>query len=293
MINRFVQLVIAVVVLVLLSGCTTDLWTRIAFSYPPERLGVDVSLGYSAPGLYDELLSIKFNRPFKGVTDGQLPLEVVNMYTTAVKEDGKGYSGFYDPQSRYKDSWFTVMIIQDDPISRSWLLEDPHDLQSIRVEGKAAMVMADQAIIYSLSRRGVEEEPRWTFYDRLSSVHGITDLGEIVHPDGTKWKGIEAVLRTRSALTDPELSRMSRWLSLRFYTGEPDEDILAQVSPWHPVELPGRMYARHDEAGVFILVFFNGSRFHTRDGDYVDTWTEDLIEDYERMFRELQIRRVQ
>lgn len=271
------------------SGCTTDIWTSIAFSYPAERLGVTVSLDYSAPGLYEELLSIKFNRPLRGVTEGELPLDIVNMYTTAILDEDRGYSGFYDPGNRYKDSWFVVMVIRDDPVSRNWLLEDPDDAQSICTAGKAALVMIDQAIIYSLSRRGLPNEPRWTPYHRLSRVRDAEDLGWVTHPDGTQWRGIEAVIQTRSALTDPGRTRMSRWFSFRFYTGQPDDAVLEQVEPWHEVELPGRLYARHDECGVFILVFFNGARFTTLEGEYVDTWTDDLIEDYERMFRELQI----
>jgi hypothetical protein len=279
----------------LLGSCASGggIWKSVAFSAPTSRWGMDIRMGYMAEGLYPELFSIDFSSLLRNVSDARIPLDVINLYTTAVIDGAAGYSGFLDYRSPYKDSWFTVMLVKDTQVARGWLLSDPDKPESFKPESLTALVMSDQAIIYSLSRRNIAGEPRWTAYDTLSSLKpDSVRLADHVDSKGRSWTRMDAVIGTKSSLSDPRISRMSRLFSFRFYTGQANDEMLAGIEPWHPVDLIGRLYARHfdtSESGVFVLVFFNGARFITDDGTHHDTWTEALITDYERMFESLEI----
>jgi len=279
----------------LLGSCASGggIWKSMAFSAPTSRWGIDLRPGYVAEGLYQEFFSIDFSPLLRSVSGGRIPLDVINLYTTATIDETKGYSGFLDYRSPYKDSWFTVMLVKDTPEARDWLLSDPDKPGNFKPDSLAALVMSDQAIIYSLSRRNMPGEPRWTAYDSVSTLkHDSMRVATHVDHEGLAWTRMDAVLSTRSSLGDPRLAHMSRLFSFRFYTGQADEELLAGMEPWHTVDLCGRLYARHfssSETGAFVLVFFNGARFASKDGTYYDTWTERLITEYERMFESLEI----
>ncbi len=286
---------VLLLLLMLLDSCASGggIWKSVAFSAPSSRWGVDIRMGYVAEGLYPEFFSIDFSPLLRNVSDGAIPLDVINLYTTATIDEEQGYSGFLDHRSPYKDSWFTVMLVRDTQAARQWLLSEPDNPAGFRPEALAALVMSDQAIIYSLSRRGIPGEPRWTAYDALSVLRQESvRIDTRVDREGRVWTRMDAIIGTRSSLADPRQSRMSRLFSFRFYTGQADEELLTGIDPWHPVDLCGRLYATHlsgSESGVFVLAFFNGARFMTRDGISHDTWTEGLIADYERMFEHLEI----
>lgn len=281
--------------ILLLGSCASGggIWKSMAFSTPTAKWGVQFRMHYVAEGLYTEFFSIDFSSLLRNVSDARIPLEVINLYTTAVIDENAGYSGFLDYRSPYKDSWFTVMLVKDTQAAHGWLLADRDNPASFKPESLAALVMSDQAIIYSLSRRNMPGEPRWTAYDALSTVkQDSVHIATHVDSEGREWTRMDAVIGTRSSLSDPRISRMSRLLSFRFYTGQANEELLAGIGPWHTVDLCGRLYARHfvnSKSGVFVLVFFNGARFITKDGTHRDTWTEGLIRQYERMFENLEI----
>lgn len=292
-----VQIPVGILFAVILSlgSCASGggIWKSVAFSAPTSQWGLELRMNYIAEGLYREFFSINFTSLLRNVSDGRIPLDVINLYTTARIDIKAGYSGFLDYRSRYKDSWFTVMLVRDTKMARGWLLADPDKPESFKPESLAALVMSDQAIIYSLSRRNMAGEPRWTAFDALSAVRQESvRIATHVDDEGRAWTRMDAVVATRSSLSDPRISRMNRLLSFRFYTGQANEELLAGIDPWHTVDLCGRLYARHfdsSKSGVFVLVFFNGARFLTRDGIYRDTWTEGLKTDYERMFERLGI----
>ncbi|MBN2873670.1 MAG: hypothetical protein JXM71_01120 [Spirochaetales bacterium] len=185
------------------------------------------------------------------------------------------------------------MLVKDTQAARGWLLSDPDNTASFKPESLAALVMSDQAIIYSLSRRNIPGEPRWTAYGALSAVKpDSVRIAPHIDDDGREWIRMDAVIGTKSSLSDPRISKMSRLFSFRFYTGQANEALMAGIGPWHTVDLCGRLYARHftnSKSGVFVLVFFNGACFVTSDGISHDTWTEGLIREYERMFESLDI----
>lgn len=139
----------------------------------------------------------------------------------------------------------------------------------------------------------LEKDDQQTHYQELSEVDkDSVETFWVAGPKGDAWKQMDAVMPARSALPDQRKADLDTMFSFHLHTGVPDEQVLSVVEPWHPLEIPGRLYIRHIETaqtGVFALVFFNGSRFTARDGTVTDTWNEKLIQAYERMFQEPEI----
>lgn len=290
--KRIILLILFIIFLLIANSCSysRNLWKDIAFSKPTKSYGIEVTMGYVAEGLYSDFFSIDFKDFLNNVSKEEIPLELINNYTTAKINEENGYSDFLNYESHYKDSWFGVMIIKDTEKARNWLLEDVENVYSFKKESLATLLKADQAVIYSLSRRGIDQEPTWTLLNDLSYFDFDSLIVEQVFSNNYMWTKFEGVIHTKSALTNPNLTDMSSLFSFRFYTGLPNETLLSEVNPWHPVEIIGRTYMTYIntmKGGVFVKVYYNGARFQKNNGEYVTTWKNPLIDEYEKMFNNL------
>ncbi|MBN2874379.1 MAG: hypothetical protein JXM71_04730, partial [Spirochaetales bacterium] len=72
--------------ILLLGSCASGggIWKAIAFSTPTAKWGVQFRMQYVAQGLYKEFFSIDFTSLLRNVSDGRIPLDVINLYTTAM-----------------------------------------------------------------------------------------------------------------------------------------------------------------------------------------------------------------
>ena len=191
-----------------------------------------------------------FEKALAIVTLNKISLsKVVNTYTVGnfEKTSDKGLkniNNFYDPFSRFKDTWFDVCLIYDDKKSRKFMLKnpkgDPGALDNLKTDTPIQITSSDQTLIYVTTIQGL-----WfkNWLSQLCKIHFFESgkfTKDIVKDDsGLEWLQISRFFDTHAALTDISKTKMKEKDSIRLLVGLPTEEIYDYIDAWHPVTFKG------------------------------------------------------
>lgn len=261
-----------------------------------EDYGIEFDLGYVPREMYRKPFRIPFGHYLKEITEGQIDLEAINIYTSGRRYLSRTDSHFLDPRSKYKDAWFGAVFVFDNPNGRGFMLKnasgEPGDPRNLRPEAVAALVGADQRLIYFDTLSGYlgwDFTAIWKFFRETFYFKTVGELvtSLVAGPDQGQWLSIRGDFLTRSALTDRRLTKMVPHQGIGSYVGLPNERVYQDVDPWHEIKLFGQAWLRFlPDVGAWVVVYAAGSSFVRKDGTIVDNWNRsDLPAVFDEMFR--------
>jgi hypothetical protein len=132
-----------------------------------KKKGILIEYAYVAPGLHQRPFIIPFTETLRKFSLGRLDLDVINTYTVGnYDKDPRSRipsaSNFLDPTSKFKDSWFGVYLIFDDPEGRAkkFLLKNPMaspaDPSNFKGESLLELPRIDQMIVVNSTHQNEE-----------------------------------------------------------------------------------------------------------------------------------------
>lgn len=305
--------VIIVLILIIIAATQihvadiTSLIVRTTGNVDLRARGIELEYGYVATGLRARPYILPFSHSIRKFSKGRINIEVINCYTVGgfEKDDNasmSGVSNFYDPTSKFKDTWFGVFIVMDDASGRgkAFMLKepwkDPAETANINPESLIALPRIDQAVVVHTTH---QKEKGYQFSRFLKDfpfeqTPGSEPVIQTFEDNKMRtWLKVTSSFNTVSGLTDIKKTDMSLTSSIRAFVGLPDERVYEQVDPWHPVTLKGSLLARYfhcAKQGFWAVVYFNGSSFATKQGKTIDTWEgTDIQKEFEKMFNHLKI----
>ncbi|MCP4135137.1 MAG: hypothetical protein GY754_29475 [bacterium] len=269
--------------------------------------GIKLEYTYIAEGMYQQPIIHPFTRSIAKYSKKTISIKAINSYTVGNFDKDSGSkissaSNFLDPTSKFKDSWFGVFIIIDDPAlkGRYYMLNDPNgspgDIENFKIRALLKLPELDQMLIVNTTHQGQKNYP----FSRLlkdfffSPKEGSEVIGEIISDKKKNpWLKITSEFNTISALTDTSVSDMTHFGSIRSFVGLPNKEVYEYVDPWHPVTVKGSVLTRYFPCGktkFWAVVYYNGSSFFNKKGGDIDTWENSDIQDlFHKMFMNLEI----
>lgn len=290
--------------IIFVNGCSADMIEQNFFSISPDRLGIRLHLHNVPADLYPKPFTIDFSPIIHFVSKGKVNLNIYNSYTSGnfnKTESGtlKGISNFLDPASRFKDSWFGVYLIFDNPEARKYMLKnpsaEPSDPDNIHIANAIELLMFDQKIVVWTTHQN-QGGYSWSQFDsefffRQNAPGRISRVQDSL---GRQWLRISGEYETISACTDIKRCDMKYFSSIRNYVGLPDERVYSRVPPWHTIILKGKINLRYFPCmprPFWAMVYYNGSRFTDNRGVTVDNWEQkDTEKVLDTMFDTLEIK---
>lgn len=285
----------------------TSLIVRTAGNVDLRARGIDLEYSYVARGLRSKPFILPFSHSIRKFSRNRINIEVINSYTVGSfdKDDHaelSGISNFYDPTSKFKDTWFGVFIVMDDARGRgkAFILKDPlgdpADIANINPESLIALPRLDQSVVVHTTH---QREQGYQFYMFLkdfpfTQAPGSVPVVQTIEDSRQRnWLKVTSSFNTVSGLTDIEKTDMNFTSSIRAFVGLPDEKVYEQVGPWHPITLKGSLLARYfkcKKQNFWAVVYYNGVSFTTKQGKTIDTWANtDIQKEFEKMFNHLNI----
>ena len=306
----FIVLVPALIIAVLTQvhlADITSLIVRAAGSYNLSDRGIRLQYDYISPGLRSEPFIFPFDHSIRKFSRGRIALDVVNTYTVGSYRKDRGariasVSNFYDPTSRFKDSWFGVFIIFDDPPGRAknYMLKDPAGdpaaIENLNPEALIELPRLDQMVVVHTTHQK-QKGYRFNRFLRDFPFRQHGDNGPAVSTtrdamDRT-WLTINSAYETVSGLTDVSQTDMNLLTSIRAFVGLPSDRVYEHIDPWHAILIKGTMHARYfpcEHESFWAVVYYNGTAFTTKQGLHIDTWeNSDIKQEFKKMFLNLEI----
>lgn len=285
----------------------TSFIVRTAANVDLRAQGIELEYNYVARGLRNKPFILPFSHSIRKFSRGRINIEVINSYTVGSfdKDDNAalpGISNFYDPASKFKDTWFGVFIVMDDAGSRGkrFMMKnpdgDPADPDNINPDSLMALPRIDQSVVVHTTH---QKEEGYQFYRFLKDFPFTQTPGSklvmqtIEDIKQHTWLKITSSFDTVSGLTDTAKTDMSLTTSIRSFVGLPDDRVYEQVDPWHAITLKGSLLARYFQChkqSFWAVVYYNGTSFTTKQGKRIDTWEgTDIQKEFEKMFNHLKI----
>ncbi len=272
-----------------------------------EKKEVLLEYGYVAPGLHKRPFVLNFTGSLQRFSRGTIDLDIINTFTAGNYDKDpqsqiSSVSNFLDPTSKFKDSWFGVYVVIDDPAGRAkkFLLNNPagspEDLSNLKLASLLKLPHIDQMIVVYSTLRSPMGDIVGKFFPEFpfKAVEDQKDRTETVQDgDGRRWIKVSSQYRTVSALTDIARTEMNELYSIKAYVGLPDKKVYELVDPWHRIIIKGSLLARYfpcANRGFWAVAYFNGSSFSDNRGILHDPWeTSDIKSEFEKMFQHLKI----
>jgi hypothetical protein len=276
-------------------------------NYDLGKKGILLEYGYVAPGLHKSPFILPFTGSLQRFSLGRIDLDVINSFTVGNYEKDprsrlRSVSNFLDPTSKFKDSWFGVYIILDDPLGRGkrFILNDPAgppgDLSNLKRQSLLELPRIDQMIVVHSTHQNqkVFDSIKFLAEFPFKKIENPRERVEIIKDkNGSTWLEITSQYSTVSALTDTFKTDMHELYSIKAYVGLPDKEVYDLADPWHKIIIKGSLLARYFPCaarGFWAVVYFNGSSFTDKKGMPHDPWEKsDIKIEFEKMFQSLRI----
>jgi len=276
-------------------------------NYDLRKKGILLEYGYVAPGLHKRPFILPFTGSLQRFSLDTIDLDVINTYTVGNYDKDpqsrlSSVSNFLDPTSKFKDSWFGVYIIIDDPLGRGkrFILNNPvgspGDLSNLKQKSLLKLPRIDQMIVVHSTHQNQKglDFIKYIADFPFKKIENPKERVEIIKDkSGSMWLELTSRYSTVSALTDTSKADMHELYSIKAYVGLPNKEVYELTDPWHKIIIKGSLLARYFPCGArgfWAVVYFNGSSFIDKKGVPHDPWeTSDIKSQFEKMFQSLRI----
>ena len=291
----------------LMISCGRDAIVRLVQNVDLEKKGIVLKFNNVPTGLYAQPFVIDFSRALFNYSYGEVLIEAYNAYIVGNMDkisEGSipGVSNFIDPTGKFKDAWFGVYIVIDDPQGKgkrfflNKIEGGPGEENKYKVRSILLLPEIDQKVIVWSTH---QNHRNYGMRDYINEFYFYPRKGAEIKKEivtdrkKRKWFKITGKFNTVSALTDTSKTDMKLLSSIRIYIGLPNAEVYKLVDPWHPMVLKGSIYTRYFQRGnvkFWAVVYYNSSAFVNKKGEQIDNWENtDIQKVFAGMFESLQI----